>query len=127
MKIVVSDPKTRKAYQFSTESSVFLGKRIGDKVALDAVGLSGYEGEIRGGSDKQGFPMKPSLDTTARKKVLMGKGIGFRKAEKGQKKRKSVRGNTISEEIEQINIKVIKYGDKPLEELAPKKEKDEKK
>ncbi len=126
MKIIVSDPKTKKAYQFTSDQSSFIGKRIGDKVQLDSLGLSGYEGEIRGGSDKQGFPMKPSLDGTMRKKILMGKGIGLRKTEKGERTRKNVRGNNISSEIEQINVKIIKQGSVSIEEVAPKKEEEKK-
>ena len=124
MNIVVSDPKTRKAYSINTEKPVFLGKRIGDEVVLSIIGLAGYKGVITGGSDKDGFPMKPTLPGTIRKKILMSSGVGYRPKEKGIKKRKRVRGNTIAEDIHQVNIKVTHYGEKPLEELL-KKEKAE--
>lgn len=123
MNIVVSDPKTRKAYSINTEKPVFLGKRIGDEVDLSIIGLAGYKGVITGGSDKDGFPMKPTLPGTIRKKILMSSGVGYRPKEKGIKKRKRVRGNTIAEDIHQVNIKVTHYGEKPLEELL-KKEKE---
>ena len=117
MNIVVSDPKTRKAYSQKTEDAVFLNKKIGEEVSLNAIGLSGYSGKITGGSDKQGFPMKRSLEGMGRKKVLLKKGVGFKPSKIGQKKRRSIRGNTISPEVMQINIVITKEGSKKLEEI----------
>jgi len=125
MNLVISDPKTRKAYNVNTEKPVFIGKKIGDEVDLSAVGLPGYKGVISGGSDKDGFPMKPTLPGTARKMLFMAGGVGYRPRGKGIRKRKRVRGNTIAEDIHQVNIKVTQYGDRPLEELL-KKEASEK-
>ena len=45
---------------------------------------------------------------------------------KGQRKRKTVRGNTISNDTVQVNCKVVKKGEKPLEELVPTKPKEKK-
>jgi small subunit ribosomal protein S6e len=52
---------------------------------------------------------------------------GFHPRKKGERRRKTVRGNTISEDIVQINTKIVKKGEKPLEELIPVKPKEEKK
>jgi len=130
-KIVVSDPKTKKTYQkeVSQKESGLLNRKIRDKVKGDFLGLSGYELEITGGSDKQGFPMRPNIQGVARKRVLLTGGPGFHPKQKGERRRKSVRGNTISPEIVQVNAKIIKYGTKKLEEIFGKKEakKEEKK
>jgi len=67
--------------------------------------LSGYTLKITGGSDKQGFPMRRSIEGTIRKQIMLDKGAGIEKGEDGVRKRKSVRGNTVSEEIEQLNTK----------------------
>ena len=40
----------------------------------------------------------------------------------GLRKRKTVRGKVISESISQINVKIIKAGQKPLEEIFKKAE-----
>ncbi|MDO8627133.1 MAG: S6e family ribosomal protein, partial [Candidatus Diapherotrites archaeon] len=72
MNIVVSNPKTGKAYQKKTESPVYLNKKIGAEVDLSVIGLDGYKGVIKGGSDKDGFPMKSSLDGGLRKRILIG-------------------------------------------------------
>ena len=130
-KIVVSDPKTRKAYQKEVDdkASGLIGKKLGGKISGDFLGLSGYELQLTGGSDKDGFPMRPDIEGANRKKILVTRGIGFKSKVKGVRKRRSLRGNTVSEAISQINVKVVKHGAKSIEELlgvAPKEKEEEK-
>jgi small subunit ribosomal protein S6e len=127
VKIVVSDPATKKSYQLDVEKDkiVFLfGKKIGDEVNGDFIGLTGYTLQITGGSDKDGFPMHPSVEGTGRRRVLLKGPPGFHPKLKGERKRKTVRGNTISDDLSQVNVKVIKPGTIPLEQLVPLKSKD---
>ncbi|HDD46128.1 MAG TPA: 30S ribosomal protein S6e [Candidatus Aenigmarchaeota archaeon] len=129
-KVVVSDPKTRKSYQREVDEakSGLIGKKIGDRVKGDFLGLYGYELEITGGSDRDGFPMRRDVEGSGRKKVLLSSPPGFHPKRKGERKKKTVRGNTISDQIVQINTKVVKYGSKGIEELfGIKVEKEEKK
>jgi small subunit ribosomal protein S6e len=42
-----------------------------------------------------------------KKYVLLTRGTGLRKAEKGERRRKLVRGNTITEEIYQVNAVLV--------------------
>ncbi len=110
VKIVVSDPRTGIAKQIeikSPEADVFIGKKIGDKINGELIGMAGYEFEITGGSDKDGFPMRKDIEGTRRVKILLSNGPGFNPKEKGHRERKSVRGNTIDEDIIQINLKVL--------------------
>ena len=119
-KIVINDPETRKSYQIEVEQSLapqLIGKKIGEKIDGNIIGLSGYELEITGGTDKDGFPMHPNISGTVKKKVLLSSGPCFRPKKKGLRKKKTVRGNTISTDIVQINMKIIKKGEKPLEEF----------
>lgn len=120
MQIVVSDSKTGKAYKIegkdSEASTLFIGKRIGDLVDADILGLGGYVLEIKGGSDKDGIPMRKDVAGTARKRILITSPPGYRPKEKGKRRRKSIRGNEISTEMSQINVVVKEYGRKPLEE-----------
>jgi small subunit ribosomal protein S6e len=116
-KVVVSDPKTRKSVQKDVEENLLMGKKIGEKIKGDLLGMEGYELEITGGSDKEGFPMRPDIHGTIRKKVLLAFGPGFHPLKEGQRKKKSVRGNTIADDIAQINTKVVVYGKKSFEEL----------
>ena len=127
MNIVISDPKTSKAYSYKSDKPVYAGKKLGDQVDLSLIGLSGYTGQITGGSDKNGFPMNPSLPGTTRKKIFVGQGVGFKAKRKGIRVRKTVRGRMVGEDIHQLNIKVVKEGGKPLAEIFKKEEKAEEK
>ena len=86
--------------------------------------------KVTGGSDKSGTPMRPDLHGMVRKYILIPKGIGLKDTVKGLRKRKLVRGNTVSEEIYQINFRYdgeMKV-EAPKEEAkeAPKKEEPKK-
>jgi len=109
MKYVVST-KSGKAYSAASEDVLFVGKKIGDTVKLDGIGLTGFEATITGGSDKQGFPMNRSVPGGARKKIFAVSGVGVKTIKKGERKRVSVRGNTISDETSQVNLKITKDG-----------------
>jgi len=110
VKLIVSDPESGKAtmYELKDEQAqVFRGMRIGDKVDGGIVGIEG-EMKITGGSDRAGFPMRADVLGGVKKYVLLTKGVGFRSKVKGMKKRKMVRGNTITDDIYQINVVLIR-------------------
>ena len=104
-KIVVSDPKAAKSEVLEVKDSqaqIFVGHRIGDVVDGSSIGYSSKV-KITGGSDRAGFPMRGDVSGGGKRYVLLTRGIGFMNAEEGEKRRKLVRGNTITEEIYQIN------------------------
>ncbi len=118
-KVVVNDPKTGKSYKKEikgTKANSLIGKKIKDEIDGVFVDLPGYKLQITGGTDKDGFPMRPNLQGSVRKKLLLKGGVGFHPKRKGMRKRKMIRGNTISAEIVQINMKILEYGPKPIEE-----------
>ncbi|MDP2907084.1 MAG: 30S ribosomal protein S6e [Nanoarchaeota archaeon] len=128
-KITISDPKTGKSYNKVLDTDIFKRKKIREKVLGDALGLKGYELEITGGSDTSGFAMRYDIEGTAKKKALLTGGVGVTITRKGSRMRKTVRGNEISLETAQVNLKIVKYGTKPVEEIfgtkkeeAPKEE-----
>lgn len=127
-KVVLSDPKSKKAFQKEIEqkASGFMGKKIGEKVKGESLGLSGYELQITGGSDAQGFPMRRDVEGIARKRLLLAIGPGFHPDTRGQRKRKSIRGNTLSPAVSQVNVKIVTYGSKSVEQLIGKEKKEEK-
>ena len=135
MKIVISDPKAGKSYGIDLakdKESTLLGKKIGDKLEGGAVGAEGYELQITGGSDIAGFPMRADVSGPRRVGVVLSSGTGIKPMGKGMRAKRNVRGNIISDQIVQINTKVLAQGSKPLEELFPKAaagsdKKDEKK
>jgi small subunit ribosomal protein S6e len=125
---IVSDPATRKAYKIEIDQNKatgLVGKIVGEKFNGDILGLSGYELQITGGTDKDGFPIHPSVHGPGRKSLVLAYPPGFHPKIKGQRRRKMIRGNTISLDIVQINCKVTKAGTKPLHELFAKEKKEE--
>ncbi len=128
-RVVVSDSKTAQAYQVAvtgTAANKFIGKNIGETVSGDVVGLAGYTIKLTGGTDKDGFPMRGDLPGPARKKILVSGGVGYHPKAEGVRKRKTMRGREISSDVAQINAVIVEYGQKPLSEVFPKKEKAEK-
>ncbi|ASJ10419.1 30S ribosomal protein S6 [Thermococcus sp. P6] len=120
-KLVISNPKTGVARQVevSGESAEkLIGKRIGEEIPAGELGLNLSEifgeevpGNVRlritGGTDRDGFPMRPDVHGPRRVKILVSRGPGFRPKEKGERRKKTVRGNTISPEIVQVNMKLV--------------------
>ena len=137
-RVVVNDTKNGKSYQVQVSghhANSLIGKKIGDEVDGIFISLPGYKLNITGGTDKDGFTMKKDLPGTVRRKLLLSEGKGFKPLEKGMRKKKTVRGNTINQDIVQINMKVAKAGSKPIDNLikledkgeSPKEEKTENK
>ena len=127
-KLVVSDPKTGKAYNVDVtgaKSNKFIGKSIGSEIEGEAAGLPGYKLVITGGSDKDGMPMRGDLPGQVRRRILVSGGVGYHPVSDGMRKRKLLRGAEISGDLVQLNMKVVAYGDRTLDELVPKKEKKE--
>jgi small subunit ribosomal protein S6e len=123
---IVSDPKDGKSYQAAVSghhANSLIGKKIGDVVDGIFVGLPGFKLQITGGSDKDGFPMRKDLPGPRRKQLLVSKSIGFNALERGLRRKKTMRGNTIAPDTLQINLKVTQHGMKPISELIKKEEK----
>ena len=107
-KLVLSDPKTGKSEVHELKDSnaqLLVGRKIGEVVDGTPMGLSGMM-VITGGSDRAGFPMRGDVQGGGKKNVLLTRGVGLNAKAKGGKKRKLVRGNTISEEIYQVNARI---------------------
>lgn len=128
MKIVINDPKTGKSFQKELEKdnwARFYGKKIGESFNGELIDLQGYQFIITGGSDKSGFPMRSEIKGRRRHRIMLTKGIGMKNNRKGLRKKKSVRGHTISEDIAQVNAKITKHGKVKLEEVFKKEEKSQ--
>ncbi len=125
-----------KTWKIETDAPALIGKSIQEKIEGKDVSpeLAGYELEITGGSDFAGFPMYVKIEGIGLKKVLLTKGWGMWKRPRrekkkhvytphGLRKRKTVRGKTISESTKQINLNVTKVGSKTLAEIFPEQNK----
>ena len=114
MKLVISDKKGKaKQIEFEDEKSL-RGLKIGGKLEGSKIGFEGYEFEIRGGSDSAGFPMRRDVQGEERKRILVTDSLGAHIKRKGMRKRKTVRGNTVSISTAQLNLYVIKTGTKDI-------------
>jgi len=123
-KVTISDIKGKSISKELKDSAAnpLLGLQLGNETDASIVGLSGKL-KLTGGSDKSGVPMRSDVHGAARKYVLLSKGVGLQAAETGQRVRKLMRGNTVSEEIYQVNCKFD--GELPVE--APSKDASEEK
>jgi len=126
--------KEGKTYKLEAEAPILIGKSLNDKIKGKDIfnDLEGYEFEIVGASDKSGFTSIKGIQGTGLKKALLtyGKGMHKRPRKEGKKKvsnftpkglklRKTVRGETLSEDISQVNLKILKEGNKKLSDIFP--------
>ncbi|MBI4895404.1 MAG: 30S ribosomal protein S6e [Candidatus Aenigmarchaeota archaeon] len=136
-KFVVSEKERTVQMEKDQKECPIVGKKIGENFSGEFLGLDGYELQITGGHDKNGIPMRKDVDGIVKRAVLAKKGVGFsarlrRKKKlkdpiKGLRKKKTIRGNTITNDVVQVNCKIIKSGPKSLNEIIPPKAKEEKK
>ena len=119
-KVIVSDPEESKSKVVELESAravPLIGKRLGETLDGAVVGLPGHKLQITGGSDKDGFPMHPNVHGGVRVNVILSSGVGFHPKSEGERRRKTLRGNVITEDIVQVNMKVL---EKPKKEEKAK-------
>jgi len=135
-----NDGKSYSAKITGNNHAQVLGKRIGDVVdglfvtTESEQNLGGYKLEITGGSDKTGTPMRKDLDGGSRQSILVTRSTGFKGIKKNIKKKKgggteirmkpdglrmrrTFRGNTVTQDTRQINLKVVEHGKKKLDDI----------
>ena len=128
-KVIVSDPEAGTSRVVELEearASPLIGRRVGEVVDGSIVDLSGHKAQITGGSDKDGFPMRPSVHGGVRRRIVLSGGVGFNPQNEGARKRKTVRGNVITDEIVQVNMKITEKPKQAKEAKKPKEKKEEK-
>jgi small subunit ribosomal protein S6e len=124
--LIVSDPSTGKSQKVELEDarmSPLVGKKIGEVVDGAVANMAGYKLKITGGTDKDGIPMRPDIHGSAKSHVILSGGVGFHPKTEGERKRKVIRGNTISMESKFINLSVV---GQPKAKAAEGEEKAEK-
>ena len=127
-KVVVNDTKNGRSHQVQVSghhANSLIGKKIGEEVDGIFISLPGYKLQITGGTDKDGFPMRADFPGMGRRRLLLSEGRGFKAIEGGMRKKKSVKGNTVNQNIVQINMKVTKYSSRSIDNLIKTTEKSE--
>ncbi len=124
--LIVSDPSTGKSQKVELEDArmtPLIGKKIGEVVDGAVANMAGYKLKITGGTDKDGIPMRPDIHGSAKSHVILSGGVGYHPKVDGERRRKVVRGNTISAESRFINLTVA--GQPKGRKKAEKKEQPE--
>src|ERR671930_379347 len=116
-KLVISDTKGKSVTQELKDRAAqpLLGSKIGDILDSSVIGIVGGKMKITGGSDKSGTPMRPDVHGGVKKYVLLSRGIGMKNMKEGNRIRKLVRGNMVTEEIYQLNCALVD-GNLPVKE-----------
>ncbi|MGQ9759113.1 MAG: 30S ribosomal protein S6e [Candidatus Methanomethylicaceae archaeon] len=116
-KLVISNPEDGKSKTVTVtdaQAQSFVGLKVGDSISGEAFGFPGRELVITGGSDKSGIPIRPDIPTGGKRYVLLSGPPGYHPKKKGQRERRLIRGNIITEDIVQINL-VVKEAAKKSE------------
>lgn len=113
-----------KAVKVEADNEELIGTTIGSTINGKQISpdFEGYELMVTGTSDKAGFPGISTIKGQALKKVILTRGIGMKNNSEGLRLRKTVRGNEISADTVQINLKVAKEGSKKFESMVVAKE-----
>jgi small subunit ribosomal protein S6e len=102
---------------------IFYDKRISEEVAADPLGeeFKGYVLKITGGHDKQGFGMKQGVLLNHRTRLLLDGTTGqYRPKRDGARKRKSIRGCIVGNDLSCINLVIVKRGPQDIPKLTDK-------
>jgi len=94
---------------------------MGQEVDGELMGddYKGYVFRITGGNDKQGFPMKQGVMTNGRVRLLLSKGHScYRARRTGERKRRSVRGCIVDNNLAVLNFVIVKKGEQEIPGLT---------
>lgn len=119
--VVVGDPDSGESYQVEVagnDANRFLGRTLGEEVDGDAVGLDGYTLALTGGSDAAGRPLRDDLPGGNLRELLVDeRTVGYKPSRDGERRRVTVRGNEVTDEVAQLNASIVERGDADVAEL----------
>jgi small subunit ribosomal protein S6e len=108
--LIISDPETGKSQKVELEDNrmgPLVGRRIGEVIDGTVADLAGHKLQLTGGTDKDGIPMRPDVHGSAKSRIILSGGVGYKPKRKGERKRMIVRGNTVSIETTFLNFKIV--------------------
>ena len=121
-KIIVSDPEsgTSKVVELEEARAAHSSAENSAK-SLDGaiVDLPAQKVNIMGGSDKDGVPMRGNVHGGVRRAVVLSGGAGFKPKRKAKENAKPSAEASITDEIAQINMKILKASRRKTAEAKP--------
>src|SRR2546428_9170861 len=111
--LIVSDPVSKTSKAASVEGAnaqALVGKSIGDEVDEKLLGIGNMKLKITGCTDKDGIPMRFDIQGGAKKRAMLSGGVGFKPNDRGERRRKLVRGRVVGEDTLQVNSVVMAGG-----------------
>jgi small subunit ribosomal protein S6e len=108
--LIVSDPRNGTSQRVDLDDQqlrALIGTRIGQVIDGTLAGLQGYQIKLTGGTDKDGIPMRPDVHGSAKARIVLSGGVGYKPKNTGKRKRKVVRGNLVSAETTFLNFSII--------------------
>jgi len=125
MKLNIAYPRNGTVKQFEITDEVLRRVHLGDyRLGNDVDGaifgpaFKGYIFRLKGGSDKDGFPMVQGVLASSRVSLLIKRGApGFNtfRGRSGERRRKSLRGCICGNDIACLNVTILKTGEAPIE------------
>jgi len=110
-KLIVSDAATGKSTASEIEGAraqALIGRSLGETIDGSPLGIAQSRLRITGGCDKNGIPMRADVHGGVKKYIVLSAGPGFKATRHGERRRKLIRGRTITDETYQINFTVSK-------------------
>jgi small subunit ribosomal protein S6e len=108
-KLIVSDSASGKSTASEIEGAraqALIGRSLGETIDGSPLGIAQSRLRITGGCDKNGIPMRADVHGGVKKYIVLSAGPGFKATRHGERRRKLVRGRTITDETYQINFTV---------------------
>jgi len=125
MKLNIAYPRNGTVKQFEVTDEVLRrvnlnDYRLGNEVDGGIFGeqFKGYSFRLKGGSDKDGFPMVQGVLASSRVSLLIKRGApGFNtfRGRSGERRRKALRGCIVGSDISVLNVVITKLGEQPIE------------
>ncbi len=108
--LIISDPETGKSRKVEIDDSrmsTLIGRRIGEILDGSIASLPGYKIQLTGGCDKDGIPMRPDIHGGVKGRFILSGGVGYKPKNPGERRKKMVRGNTVTLDTKYLNFKIV--------------------
>jgi len=124
LKINIAYPRNGTVKQFEIDDEIIRRSnlydyRLGNEIEGSIFGppFKGYVFRLKGGADKDGFPMIQGVMAASRVALLIKRGApGFNtfRGRSGERRRKNIRGCIIGQDIAVLELVIVKMGEAPI-------------